>query len=324
MLAERYDDVLPTWAALQSGSHLTYARHMMVIPAGVVEAGLTIRPRPVEAWGGERLASRLRTVRDGSSFSVLVCPFNRISINYHIERSPSGRYFRIPGVEDPSFLWRHVEKALVKAEELQATVLVFPELTMPNIVGEKLASALRDHGPQGFPLLTVVGCCHEPASSPGGAVVNQAWLLGPDGRELHVHRKLSSYGVAGFSERLEVGQEITVLESPLGNLSVLICLDLLTPGIQSVGLRSHANLLLVPSLSRQTRAHQQAATRYQNSCLASTFVCNRWIDRLQPRAEGQSFYRVPKRKGEQIHDRRRGALWFSLREDLDAMNVRQP
>lgn len=156
----------------------------------------------------------------------------------------------------------------------------------------------------GHPILTLFGCCHR-LSSQGDLHLNEAVLLGPDGSELHRHRKLAPFTDYRFGEGhpvgeiLETGKSLTVLESAIGNLTPLICIDLLNDDVKEVVRRSHANLFPVPSFSEETKAHRHAAITLQVRVRAGTFVCNRWTTPLSK--DNTSFYRVPCHGGLTLH-----------------------
>jgi predicted amidohydrolase len=195
-----------------------------------------------------------------------------------------------------------VEAALREAAKQKVTILVFPELAIPPGIYARVRALLAAQEGDSHPLLTVLGLCH--ACPPGGSAdVNEAVLLGPDGTELHRHRKLTRYGMkTGYpcGEGTETGLEIHILLSPIGNLALLICLDLLHKDVVRVITDSVANVFLVPSLSPSTGAHRDRATTLCADQLASTFVCNRWLQDAGSTAT--SFYRVPSREwGEVLH-----------------------
>lgn len=125
-----------------------------------------------------------------------------------------------------------------------------------------------------MPVLTVAGIEHVLDRDNH---VNEAVILGPRGDVVHRHRKLTRYPDGNDIEGTQTGDVVTVLESPIGNLTPLICLDLFNDAVEPVVTASHANVLLVPSLSPTTSAHATAAAEFLASNLAATLVCNRWI-----------------------------------------------
>ena len=131
-----------------------------------------------------------------------------------------------------------------------------------------------------FPILTIAGLEHHPAAT---GDVNTCVVLAHDGRVLHTHHKITRYGgedaeSGEWVEGIVTGAEVTVLESPIGNLSPLICRDLFHELVSPLVVGSHANVLAVPSLSPKTSAHESAAYRFLASNGAATLVCNRWFD----------------------------------------------
>ena len=229
-----------------------------------------------------------------------------------------GNFVSLDQVRNEADLRSEVRRAIQTARELSVTLLVFPELAIPADTDQEIRSILAGHGSPGHPILTLFGRCHR-RNAAGDSDLNDAVLLGPDGSELHRHQKLTAF--TGFSrdrkshygERLEVGVVVSVLECALGNLTPLICLDLIHTPYAPVLRRSHANLFPVPSLSPETVPHRTAAKQLQVTNQASTFVSNRWIDGLSE--EATSFYQVPRSKGYKPHlpdPKQRPYLLFEL------------
>lgn len=287
----------PTWEADQSGSLAAYARHLIPVPVEPVE-GRRIRCFSDKDWGDRFLHARLARIREKGKLCVLLWPFCG-RVDYEIEEVPDPEmtWIRVCGIHNQAEVDEQMESALNAAQKHEATILVFPELILTESGEERLRSMLRRNGREGFPLLTLAGRCHRRGAERND--VNEAILLGPDGTELHRQRKLAAFTDRhrGLAERIEVGKELAVLESRIGNLVPLICLDLVSGKICGLVERSHGNVLLVPSLSDTTRDHRRAAKRLVVGNLAATFVCNRPFHDPQPSAErpaGTSFYRVPR------------------------------
>jgi predicted amidohydrolase len=302
-LAEYYHPGV-TWEADQSRSLSTYTRFHKAVPAEAIE-GITINCRPESSWGNRRL--HLRLLEERTRFRVLIWPL-QVVLDYPaldaLRADFPPEFVCLDRIRNESDLEAEVREALQTAGGLEVTLLILPELAVPPATEAKIRNRLAGHGPDGFPILTLFGRCHR-RTPKGDLDLNEAVLLGPDGGELHRHRKLTAF--TGFSEdrahhfgeRLEVGNTVTVLECALGNLAPLICLDLLHLPLAGILRRSHANVFPVPSLSPQTSAHRTAARQVQASNRAGTFVCNRWIDGLSE--QGTSFYQVPRRNGYRAH-----------------------
>ena len=304
----------------QSGTRDLYTRFHVAVPQSV--EGIVIDVKSAEEWAESSLLRRLSLQR--SRLSIMLWPLQTI-LDYPAlapEPAPSD-FVSLDEVRNEEELLAEVQTALAVAKEREACLLVFPELAIPVRIREEIRLTLQGHGAYGYPLMTLIGCCH--CKAPEGGDLNEAILFGPDGTELHCHRKLTSFTFIVtrdrsriISEQLRVGTTVTVLESPLGNLMPLICLDLIHMPLRQVIVRSHANLFAVPSLSPTTSPHQGAARDLQVDNRASSFVSNRALDGLT--SEGTSFFRVPHEEGARHHlpepqDSR--FLLFSLEDLLD-------
>lgn len=289
----------------QGRSLTPYSPFHVVIREGALR-GIELTIRSQRDWGDHLL--HLRLLKEREALKVMLWPFST-SIEY-VPLGTRGRgskpgFVRLQEVVNREALGVEINQALEVARERRVTLLIFPELAIPPALEGAIVSHLsRGRGLADYPLLTLLGLCHRP-NSIGDLDLNEAVLLGPDGRELHRHRKLAPFsqyeeGKPSFGEQLEVGRVLSVLESALGNLSPLICLELFHDRIGEALSRSHANLLVVPSLSPKTSAHRTAASRFQATLRAGTFVCNRPL-LGPPQAESSSFYQVPCRAGFATH-----------------------
>lgn len=191
-----------------------------------------------------------------------------------VERSGSS-FVRVSVAEKEETRRAELVRAIETAREKRAAIVIFPELSTAAGDVSFLRGILGRHAIGDHPILTIAGIEHCLA---GETCVNEAVVLGPYGDELHRHQKLTRFTGAEGGEHIVTGTTVTVLESPIGNLCPLICLDLFNDAIEPVVTASHANVLLVPSLSNTTSAHRTAASEYLASNLATTVVCNRSID----------------------------------------------
>ena len=279
---------LPGWRGSQSGNVRRYAPNWLVVRARP-RNDTEVRHLPVEAWCGRSSAKdRLQRCREERRLRVLLYPFG-LPLDMAADVRWETEAGAVTHADDPERRWAHVECAgsestclgelgvAVDAAVEQATdVLVFPELSFTPSMLQRLCAHLA--AAQGrAPALTIAGLAH--VAAPGGSPlsVNEAVVLDGRGRELHRHRKRSPVGPEPFGERIELGREIAVLQSPIGGLVAPICYDILKSEDRPVLNGSGAEIVLVPSLSPQTTAHEQAARIAAVDGLASTFVCNRWF-----------------------------------------------
>jgi hypothetical protein len=289
------------WAAHQGLSLAAYCRHFMVVP-GEVQG---IRIRAVSAWGSSHLQDRLYAERESLRIMLwpLQTPPDYPGLDALNAKVPPDRIV-LDEIRNEPELQEEIAAAVRVARQERVTLLIFPELAVPPATEERIRRDLARHGVDGHPVLTLFGCCHRP-SSQGNLHLNEAVLLGPDGSEIHRHRKLAPFTDYRFGEAhpvgevLETGKAFTVLESAIGNLAPLICIDLLNDEVKEVVRRSHGNLFPVPSFSKETKAHRHAAITLQVRARAGTFVCNRWTTPLSK--DTTSFYRIPRQDGLILH-----------------------
>jgi predicted amidohydrolase len=200
----------------------------------------------------------------------------------------------------------------------RVSIVVVPELAATPKVLDAFRAELADlvEGP----VLTVVGRYHREADGDEdygelaaadqlAKHVNEAAVLDLGGTELWGHRKLTSAqgrrpaketaseegggreeqedgdGGSAVIENIRVGDRLTVVPTPLGNVAVLICLDAFAEHAQNRIAKSHANVLLVPSLSPHVNRHRDALKQLVQRLWAIAFVCNR-----SPEGEGEEVW----------------------------------
>jgi len=305
-----------TSKADQSGTAHLYAPFHTAVPRSV--AGISIHIRPTNNWAEPGLRSRF--ARERKKLRVMLWPLETV-LDYPAirpEASPSD-FISLSEVHNEQALIGEVRKALSIARQKEVSLLIFPELAIPPATQNEIRKILQTNGLAGYPFLTLFGCCHRKASE--GGDLNEGILLGPDGKTLHCHEKLAAFTrivtrnrtiIKG--EQLKAGTTVSILESPLGNLSPLICLDFIHKPLYQVLISTHANLFAVPSLSDTTSAHRVAAKNLQAENLASSFVCNRAFD--GPSDEATSFVQLPFKEGKHIR-REPSFLLFSLDPELE-------
>lgn len=290
------------WVGYQGDAIEAYTRFHKAVRVGEVR-GYKIVHRSFGRRGQSKLRARLALDWEDGHFRVMLWPIE-IRLEYlgldeqDLSQGSGGtpvNYVHLRDLKNGDKLLEEIPRMLAAAQKEKATLLLLPELAVPPTVEREIKRLLAGRSDHGHPLLTLFGRCHRQVSD--GVDVNEAILLGPDGKKVLCHRKLVQYtGPADkrrtiyFSENLKRGNRITVLELPFGNLSVAICADFFRKK-ELLG-ESHATLLAVPSLSRKTSAHKTAAVELMNRNRACTFVTNRWIDDKEP-LKATSFYQLP-------------------------------
>lgn len=292
-----------TWAASQAPSLKAYCRKCTLVPQ---ESSRTWSHAPIlleNERAGKRAATRMSQEWDSHRLRVLIWPF-RVPVRFAdvpIDNTISPRT-----IANDQEVRADALSAIAQARSDRATILLFPELSISLETEQAIQAELANHQSGDYPILTIGGRTLREIGNNNTA--NEAFVLGPSGELLLAHRKLGTFeltlnGIAIREGGTHFGNQVGVLESALGNLAVLICLDLLHPGLKEVMKKAaYANVLFVPSLSPQTAAHETSANEHYFSSLASTFVCNhRWCGKddavpnpLHARdiSEGASFWRI--------------------------------
>lgn len=182
-----------------------------------------------------------------------------------------------------------LEKLLRRAASYGARFVATPENT--NFLGphdEKVRSAEPLSGPtvtryrelaRELDITLLIGSVNEAAPTPGKCY-NTSVLIGPDGRILGAYRKIHLFDVdvsdaVRFleSDTCEAGDEVVVVDAPVGRIGLSICYDLRFPELYRRLVDQGASILTVPSAFTLTtgKDHWQALLR------ARAIECQAWV-----------------------------------------------
>jgi predicted amidohydrolase len=267
------------YGATKDDPAIGVARRMSCVPMGLVGDLLVIDATPLPGPTRTRLERR----RQAGKLRVLVDAI----------RPDPGQWI----VDGPwtSVQRRHDDEmidvlagAVDAAASMAADLLILPELALAPESVDHLAALLRELR-RPHPVLVAFGVTHQPSDATP-LVVNEAVVLDGRGGELLRHRKLVAFSSADPSgvlveERIEPGQTLGVLATPVGNMSLLICKDLFSERPEPALQLGYVTWLVVPSLSRSTGPHRDRA-RQLRSRLITTVSCNTWYPEEQRRAAG--------------------------------------
>lgn len=172
----------------------------------------------------------------------------------------------IPNAEERAL---RLSKAVADAAARGVDILVAPELTVPAGARAHVMRAMQWASGAQLALL-VPGSFHEREAIEGREpdagetdVYNRALLVDGKGNELVAHRKLTKFGLLeeGFLESIALGDQITVLVTPIGTVAVAICKDFCDDFVGRVWEQLQPEWLLVPAYGRGASAHEAAAKR---------------------------------------------------------------
>lgn len=154
---------------------------------------------------------------------------------------------------------RKLSKAIAAAAARGVDILVAPELTVPPNTRSAVLHSMRwNTGPE--LALLVPGSFHEREED---GTFNRAILVDGKGNELCEYRKLTKFGrlEEGFFETISLGDEITVLVTPIGTIAIAICKDFCDDHVSRVWEQIQPEWLLVPAYGKGASAHETAAKR---------------------------------------------------------------
>jgi hypothetical protein len=154
---------------------------------------------------------------------------------------------------------RKLTKAIEGAAARNVDILVVPELTVPMATRSAVLRELRWSTGAQLALL-VPGSFHVHEAD---GVYNLAILVDGKGNELSTHRKLTKFGrlEEGWLEKIDLGDEVTVIVTPLGTVAVAICKDFCDDHIGRIWEQLQPEWLLVPAYGKGASAHEAAARR---------------------------------------------------------------
>lgn len=161
----------------------------------------------------------------------------------------------IPTAEERA---RKLSQAVADAAARGVDILVAPELTMPASARAAVLRELRwAKGPQ--LALLAPGSFHEREDD---GTFNRAILVDGKGNELCTHRKLTKFGqLDGWLESIDLGDEITIVVTPIGTIALAICKDFCDDHVGRVWDQIQPEWLLIPAYGSGASAHETAARR---------------------------------------------------------------
>ncbi len=198
--------------SMQAGHVKGWLKHHWFIPAEVEGIKITLRRLPRSF-----LPDELTT--PGRALRFFVEAFGDGISPRWIEIEPPGWSTR--ALTDSEGRWRSLQGSLEQAAAEKADIVIFPELTLCPDLRRRVSQWLNENPEHPFSLI-LPGTFHE---EQGSGVYNYGELFSRTGLAMLSHRKMVPYEKDSKPERIDAGNRIEILDTPLGLLAMPICLD---------------------------------------------------------------------------------------------------
>lgn len=218
-----------------------------------------------------------------------------------------------------------VERILIPCHENEVDILVLPELSIDESLLIFLKDWLKLHNRQRVSsgnsglLLIAAGSFHFKDKKEKYKRFNVATVLNHAGEILWTQNKIKRFSFdqgdiqkqpelqtllktssAGGYEGIDETDTICCVDTPIGRISVCICIDFFHPDHLEAYRLTNTNVFLVPAMSPQNTRFLQNAVIFARDNLASSFVSNSGYAAKKENSgihkEGASFYFLPRKR----------------------------
>jgi len=209
---------MDTGHASKTGHLQSWLRHHWIVPARI--SGIEIRFRSAP----DCIHKATRVPLEDGELKVYVGSFPDRVEPLWLDDDPTKWSTR--ELTDPWTRWSNVLHGLEEALAARAAIVVLPELTICPGLRRKVRDWLDDRPDHSF-VLILPGSFHEEID---GKVFNIAELFNRFGNPVLHHRKLTRFGTRAKQEGITTGSRIELLDTPVGLISIPICLDFCEEG----------------------------------------------------------------------------------------------
>ncbi len=232
--------------ARQTGNREAWFRRHAVIPCKTTQG---VQVAATAAAG--RLAEALKALDDGNevALSVWIGHFQD-DARLKWDSSAAGK-FRLLAVEPAATRQASLLDSLDRAKAAGAFAVMLPEFTI-DLAARRLAADWLTGDPERPFALVVAGSFHEETAA---GWFNTAELWNCHAEPILIHRKLRLFGEAeGLAEDVQIGNEVSLLVTPIGIFTLLICKDFLDQhqSVATLLQEIPVDWVLVPSYGDET------------------------------------------------------------------------
>ncbi|QOZ36342.1 hypothetical protein [Bradyrhizobium sp. CCBAU 53421] len=237
-------------------------------------------PSEIDGYSVEVLNARtLHLCADKTEWKMAACLFEKLELKTSRSKECGEDRFVVREVTAPSadaLVASQIEQSLLEG----CVALVWPELTVPPGLRERIRTLLRDRDvadDRPPPEIVVAGTWHDTTEQ---GVVNRAHIYDGYGEERLVYDKIAPFAVGGLGkEGIVPGTRLCVLATETALIGFAICLDF-CDATSNPFTELNLDLMLVPSMGndRTMEGHQTTAAQVEVKFGTRSFVVQHMLD----------------------------------------------
>jgi predicted amidohydrolase len=237
------------------------------------------------------------------AISPICCSFD---YSFESFRSNGTVPYVFSGINNKEKIKPFIDRALNQCLDENVAIVVFPELTIDSNLRKYIADWLRLNNSEQRILMVIAGSFHFPVNGENGTdgkYVNSSVAFAYDGQELWKQEKMHPFKLTEQEikkmfenskngrfkemfnkddtegrERIEISDTLEVIESSIGRMATLICLDLIVKEKGLLVVNPGINMIFAPTMSRTLSRMVGAAREFGTNQQASVFCANScWV-----------------------------------------------
>ena len=229
--------------------------------------------------------------------------------------------FCFSGISSPSRIKmkKLITEILAECKNKNTDIVIFPELTVDNDILHTISQWLLYYNKEKIIKIIIAGSFHfesekmekQPIKFP---LENRCAILSYNGEILWQHTKLQIFkliadnlkknpdfskinnipeDVNELPEHIGIGNKLQIIDSPIGRIVVLICLDFLEPDINYILTQTYSNLIFIPAMTKSIDPFKDYSDKLSLDCNAIVFLSNSCWLRNSFGKSNNSFYSIP-------------------------------
>lgn len=212
-----------------------------------------------------------------------------------------------------------IVEVLINCRKKNTDIIILPELTVNMDILTTISQWLFHNNKKKIIKMVIAGSFHfEPVNKENKVIdfsnENRCTVLSYNGEILWEHTKLHKFNfinsnlvkisnfkkehkipddITEMPEHIGIGDTIKIIDTPIGRIVILICLDFLESNIHSILFNTFSNCVFIPAMSQSLDVFKNYAGKLTLDCNAMIFCSNScWICNIFNK-EYESFYSIP-------------------------------